>query len=274
MTAHVLFRTNSNASSYTYYEKASPVEGARQYTTDLSDTPSGSKCSMFQASRSSSIFIKAARGFRRLVSAVQNINITWDDHSREPNGSHSYPDFYIQEKYNPRFGDEYNNTPSKFSVQNERTLSGNDEQSEPWVDLPQSRTHTFAPSTNTTYESSIHLNDEALKFANAFLPAMEPLEIRDASTSAENNEGPPSVGWIRRHTSIRPGNVIQIPSASDKGAIYLLSRPNGSEWKNNVDLSTENDQSLKLFMAHAEGSAEQPVGCHRAFIVPNPGTRF
>ncbi|KAG8725730.1 hypothetical protein FRC11_001599, partial [Ceratobasidium sp. 423] len=164
-------------------------------------------------------------------------------------------------------------TPVPGLIQQTKKVSlDTHEQQVSWVNLSENDAHTFAPSTNMSYKSSDLFGDETLRFANTFLPSMQPLQIWGTPTSADNDVKPPSSSWVRRHTCIRPGHVIQIPSISDKNAIYLLSCHDESEWRYDADLSVQKDQSQKLFIAQADGGVERPTGYSRAFIMCKPGS--
>ncbi|KDN48369.1 hypothetical protein RSAG8_02961, partial [Rhizoctonia solani AG-8 WAC10335] len=230
-------------------------------------------------SGSRNILARATQRLRSLVSAVQNMSCTGTCGGRgqELNRSQLYPNSHIREKRAsaPKF-EAQRHTPTLGIVKQAKCLSSGIHEQVSWMDSPQNNAHTPAPltSTNMAYKPSALFSDETLQFANAFLPPMAPLKIRVRSTSVENSAKPPPTNWIRRHTCIRPGNVIQIPSVSDKGAIYLLSCQNESELQCEVDLGAENNQSQKLFIAQADGDAEQPLGYSRAFIMCKPGSEL
>ncbi|KAF8689556.1 hypothetical protein RHS03_09099, partial [Rhizoctonia solani] len=124
--------------------------------------------------------------------------------------------------------------------------------------------NAFAPSSNAAHEPSALFIDETLQFANAFFSPMQPLEIWGTPIMADDNAELPSTRWIRRHTCIRPGNIVQMPSASDKGAIYLLSYQSEQGRRYEVDPSIENNRSQKLFVTWAGGNSQQPTQHSRA----------
>ncbi|KAL5637796.1 hypothetical protein ACGC1H_002159 [Rhizoctonia solani] len=270
MTILALSRTNSGSSNQTCNEKASSLENSGHYDIELPHSSFASKTSVSRASGNRTMLAKAIQRLRCLMSAVQNMSCTGTCGSRnqELNKSPLYPTPHVQEKPET----EHNNPISEF-VETGGSSSGTHERPVTSMDLP-SNAHIRAPCTNMAYKPSVLFSEESIQFANVFLPSMEPLKIWGNFASVESSVQPPSTRWARRHTCIRPGNVVQIPSVSDKGAIYLLSCQNELEWRCEVNSSAENTQSPKLFVAQADGGAAQPLGFSQAFIMCKPGPEF
>ncbi|EUC55379.1 hypothetical protein RSOL_112850 [Rhizoctonia solani AG-3 Rhs1AP] len=262
MTRPALSRTNSGSSSQTCNEKASSLDNPNHYNIGLPHSSFESKPSASRASGNRKMLAKAVQRLRCVMSAVQNMSCvgTCGNRSRELNRSQLYLNPQIQEKFQAQ-----HNTPTPEFVETKGSSSSIHERPVPSMDLPHNA-HILAPSTNMAYKPSALFSDETLQFANAFLPSMEPLKIWGDLTSVESSVKP-SARWARRHTCIRPGNVVQIPSVSDK-AIYLLSCQNESEWR----CSVGNSRSQKLFVAQADGGARPPLGYSRAFIMCKPGS--
>ncbi|CAE6469227.1 unnamed protein product [Rhizoctonia solani] len=273
-------RALGRSSSETYDEKITYIENSEENNSKILDSSlhsSQPNPSAPDVPGSRNVLNRAARYLLKLVSAVQTMRCQ-SAHNKVPEEtrptylSQSCPASTIREKSISTLEPNVRHDTSFITNESIRSSLIAHTEKDAWADPSKNNANTFAHSTNTVYQPSALFSDETLRFANALFPSMEPLEIWGTPALAEDNVELPSTRWVRRHTCIRPGHVVQVPSVSNKSAIYFLSCQTELEGKYEVNLDTEKNRSQKLFIAQVGDNAGQPAKHSRAFIMGEPGS--
>ncbi|CEL60370.1 hypothetical protein RSOLAG1IB_09588 [Rhizoctonia solani AG-1 IB] len=281
MAAIASSRALGRPSGETYSEKAVYIGSHENNNPEILDSSLSApqpKPSAHHTSSNRNLLNKASRCLLKLISVVQTMGCK-SASNRAPQG------------IRPTYFSEYSPTPTirektpTIQPSNQRNDSFVSEKPvRSWLiahtgedaRVDSSKIHVDKPtrSTNTVYEPSVLFSDETLQFADAFFPPMAPIEIWGPPTAMDDGIEVPSSSWRRRHTCIRPGHVVQVPSATNKGATYLLSCQTELGAKREIDLVGGNNRSRKLFMAQVGGDAEQPMKYSKAFIMREPGSEL